>query len=151
MQHFTACLCLKRNEYIFCKVALIKRKCCVFETWTLSYPCHQCRPLASPNFRFWILVCQVIKICFFRGTRRVPLKRSKTLRKTYFFHFDNSSLSRGRLRISLNQNLAYIKFLTHPTSPYSFKKCHLATIFESPHFFHATKMKNFNNCRRMHG
>jgi len=35
---------------------------------------------------------------------------------------DNSSLSRGRLRISLKQNLAYIKFLTRPTSPYSFKK-----------------------------
>ena len=42
---------------------------------------------------------------------------------------DNSSLSRGRLRISLKQNLAYIKFLTRPTSPYSFKKGIPASIF----------------------
>ena len=68
-----------------------------------------------------------------------PLKRSTTLiRKEYiFFICDNSSLSRSRLRISLNQNLASIKFLTHPTSPYSFKKWNLATIVEFPHFFHA--------------
>ena len=43
---------------------------------------------------------------------------------------DNSSLSRGRLRISLKQNLAYIKFLTRPTSPYSFKKGIPASYFE---------------------
>ena len=43
---------------------------------------------------------------------------------------DNSSLSRGRLRISLKQNLAYIKFLTCPTSPYSFKKGIPASYFE---------------------